>query len=50
MSDFGVLREKLFLRRIGGRTVSHEEAEAAYRDGEIVNLVEYCPEVFGTDD
>ena len=50
MLGFGALRERLFLRRIGGRTVSHEEAEAAYRDGKIVNLVEYCPEVFRTDD
>lgn len=50
MFDVDALREKLFLRRIGGRVVSYAEAEQAYREGKIVNLVEYCPEVFGSDD
>ncbi|HJJ38903.1 MAG TPA: hypothetical protein O0X42_02090 [Methanocorpusculum sp.] len=50
MLEICTLREKLFLRRVGGRVVSHEEAEAAYRDGKIVNLARYCPEVFNSDD
>lgn len=35
-----------WLKKNGGHTVSHKEAECAYREGKIVNLAEYCPEVF----
>ena len=35
-----------WLKKNGGHTVSHKDAECAYREGKIVNLVEYCPEVF----
>ena len=50
MGFIGFLRELLFdvwLKKNGGHTATYEEAEQAYKEGKIVNLVEKFPDIFG---
>ena len=53
MSLIGAARDLVFdvyLHLTGWRTATHDEADLAYKEGKIVNLVEKYPDIFGNDD